>query len=371
MSSSSDAVYGGDPGAVSVRILWPFARLVPNAERDLEAVGHGAIDASLFTDPDGRIPVSIYRKLLLRWRDKTGDPALGIHASELLDTADFEVLHRAVRNSASVREALLCYGRYMTMLADNLSAVLDEDAERATWQIRYQAPSVLAVSNDFMVTTAWRAMHLVLAPTSLYEVHVRHDAATNAEEYARVFRAPVRFGRAHNALVFPLVTLDLPLLHASSGLFEAFNQRAQLVLERLKRGMGVDARVKELLVEHLHQGEFQITHTARRLEMSAATLRRRLAEQGTTYTELLDQVRRYLALQRLQERRLMIGEIAFLLGFSSQSAFGRAFRRWFGMSPAAFRLRADACPAQPSMPDQSSRLRYSSGVRRVQPRNQR
>jgi AraC-like DNA-binding protein len=339
MSSASDAADRTNLATVSVRVLWPFARLVPNAERDFETVARGAIDAAIFADPDARISVSLYRKLLLRWRDKTADPALGIHAAELLETADFEVLHRAVRNAANVREALLCNARYVRILADNLTGVLLEDRERATWQLRYQAPSTLAISNDFMVATAWRGIHLILAATSLLEVHVRHDAATDAAEYARVFGAPVHFGRAHNALVLPKASLELPLLHANRGLFDAFKRRAEQVLERLTQGMGLDGRVKQLLLAHLDEGEFQIAHTARRLEMSTATLRRRLAEQGTTHTELLDQVRRDLAVHYLRARRLAVSEIALLLGFSSQSAFGRAFRRWFGMSPVAYRRR--------------------------------
>jgi AraC-like DNA-binding protein len=337
MSVASPTADHADHTTISVRVLWQFARLVHNAEEDLQALGPASIDAPSFPDPDIRIPVSVYRTLLLRWRGKTGDPALGIHAAEMLEAADFAILHRVARNSANAREALFCYARYMKFIADDLTGVLLEEGERAIWHFLYDGPSPLAISNDFMVAAMWRAMHLIFAPTSLIEVHVRHGAATDAAEYNRVFGVPVRFGRSHNALVFPRASLDLPLLHANRGLFDLFDQRAQQALDRLTQGSGFDARVRVLLLKHLDEGEPHITKTARRLHISASTLRRRLAEHGTTYTELLDQLRRDLALHHLAEPRLTVSEIAFLLGFSSQSAFGRAFRRWTGVAPLTYR----------------------------------
>ncbi len=74
--------------------------------------------------------------------------------------------------------------------------------------------------------------------------------------------------------------------------------------------------------------------------MSAATLKRRLNIEGTTYSEILDEVRRDLALRHLADRRLSIAKVALRLGFSNASAFGRAFKRWMGMTPIAYRKRA-------------------------------
>jgi AraC-like DNA-binding protein len=94
-----------------------------------------------------------------------------------------------------------------------------------------------------------------------------------------------------------------------------------------------------VLVRRLAEGDVGIVETARHLHMSAATLRRRLAEEGTTYRHLLEQSRCKLALELIEHRHVAIGEIAFLLGFSSQSAFGKAFRRWMGASPLEYRTR--------------------------------
>ena len=92
---------------------------------------------------------------------------------------------------------------------------------------------------------------------------------------------------------------------------------------------------------HLAAGDVSMADMARRTAMSVATLRRRLAEEGTSHSQLLDDVRRELAERYLSDRSLAISEVAFLLGFSHVTAFYKAFRRWSrGPTPAAFRAQS-------------------------------
>ena len=78
---------------------------------------------------------------------------------------------------------------------------------------------------------------------------------------------------------------------------------------------------------------------ARELNMSRRTLQRKLAETNTTYQKLVDDTRRDLALRYMEDPGKSITDVTFLVGFSGQSAFTRAFRRWTGMSPTLFRER--------------------------------
>lgn len=84
---------------------------------------------------------------------------------------------------------------------------------------------------------------------------------------------------------------------------------------------------------------------AGRLKMSVRTLNRALAAEDTSYRRLLEQLRRELAVGHLADNRLSVTEVAFLLGFSDQSAFHRAFRRWTGRTPSAFRAQSRRPPS--------------------------
>ncbi len=108
-------------------------------------------------------------------------------------------------------------------------------------------------------------------------------------------------------------------------------------LAKLPKAEPTADTVRRFLAEELSNGQPKLEQLASQLHMSARTLHRRLEQEGTNYRRVLTEVRHELAVRHLIERRLAIGEIAFLLGFSEVSAFHRAFRHWTGHAPHAYR----------------------------------
>jgi AraC-like DNA-binding protein len=98
--------------------------------------------------------------------------------------------------------------------------------------------------------------------------------------------------------------------------------------------------VRRALGSRIASGETRMSSIARQLGMSERTLQRRLAEEGASYQELLEEVRKAAAGRYLEESPLAIGEIAYLLGYSEPAAFHRAFRRWHATTPEDFRARS-------------------------------
>jgi AraC-like DNA-binding protein len=127
------------------------------------------------------------------------------------------------------------------------------------------------------------------------------------------------------------------MLDANPGMRAAYELHASRLLEQLRPSDTLTSRVRQLLVEQLRAGNVGMDTIATKVAMSTSTLRRRLAEEGTTHTTLLDELRSELAEKYLTDPALAIGEIAFLLGFSHVTAFYNAFRRWRGTTPAEFR----------------------------------
>jgi AraC-like DNA-binding protein len=149
----------------------------------------------------------------------------------------------------------------------------------------------------------------------------------------------VRFGAERNAIALRLDDLDLPLYQADPGLRAILERHAEQLLDRVPRVALFSDRVRGLVAAELKDGAPTARALARKLAMSERTLRRRLEKEGTSFEHLLEGLRRALAERYLAQPTLSISDVAIMLGYSEESPFRRAFRRWHGMSPAEYRRR--------------------------------
>jgi AraC-like DNA-binding protein len=143
-----------------------------------------------------------------------------------------------------------------------------------------------------------------------------------------------------NACLFDRALLDRPMRRADPLMQMAFETRAKELLEHQRAHQGVVGRVRDVVRGQLGGGEPSMASSARAMAMSTATLRRRLAAEGTSFTDILDGVRSELARVYLSDPNLSTREVAFLLGYSHAKAFYEAFRRWTGEAPSDFRAKA-------------------------------
>jgi AraC-like DNA-binding protein len=326
---------------VSIRLVWPFARLANATGLFLERIGRSKAD---FGNPETRIPRSFAMELLSEAMELTKDPMLGLHAAEHFEPGDLEVLEYAARSRPTLGEAMECVARYARLLDDAMEFSIERVGDRAFWRFRVTPGADQPVPvNDYVVATA---LEFSRRNSAVYErpleVHVLHERPEYASEYAKVFEAPVVFGAPCNAVVTNASRLDAPMRHANPTIALAFEKHATQLLNGLSRTRGITGRVRQDVMTQLQAGMISMSETGARLAMSVATLRRRLEEEGATFSDIVDDVRKGLSKQYLRDPALSITEIAFLLGFSNVTAFGRAFKRWTGVSPNAFRGRASA-----------------------------
>ncbi|MDB4976771.1 MAG: Transcriptional regulator, AraC family [Myxococcaceae bacterium] len=331
---------------VSIRWVFPFIRVTGTSPGDIELLMREGLSLKDFANPDARVRHRVIMELLGNTVQRLNAPTLGLQAAERVEAGDFETLEYAARSCATMRDSLLCVGRYMYLMHGAQEARLVEHGELASWELHItDGVPQLPAANDFALASACSfARRYSNDRDVLREVHFMHEVATDAAEYARVFPgALIKLGMPRNALVFVRSHLDSPMALAHPGLQAAFELHASTMLERLKRAVGIGGRVRELLVDQLRAGDVSMTAVARRLGMSVATLRRRLGEESTSHSEILDDVRRELAQRYLSDMTLAISEVAFLLGFSHVTAFYKAFRRWSqGTTPAEFRAQSQS-----------------------------
>jgi AraC-like DNA-binding protein len=330
---------------MSIRMTWPFTRIIKDYRIELEVLREAGIEKAVLADPDARIPHAVAWKLMQVSVERTGDLALGLRAGQMIEVGDWGVMAYAAVNCPDLRQALLYCNRYIRLLDDVADMVLIEKDDRAIWQNRYGVLRPLPAVNDYLVSSAVGSVTRFSGRNERpLEVHVVHAEPSYADEYARYLRAPVRFNAEYNAVVIPRAMLDRPVPRANPDVFAAFDQQAKRQLEELSHYSSASVQVQRLLKKELGGGDIGMKETAKRLHMSVATLKRRLGEEGTTHSKLVDQVRREFALRYLADRHIPVAEVALKLGFSSTSAFGKAFKRWAGVTPVAYRTRAESSP---------------------------
>ncbi len=328
---------------LSIRLLLPFARVVTSAAPELMvALARHGIGPREFSNPETRLPHRTVMILLEQLIARTGDPSIGLRAGRSVEPGDFDALEYAARSCSNLRDAIGCISRYMCLLNEAAAISLDEEGERAVWRYRITdgVPQPGAV-NDFVVACAitFARMNADLPELPL-EVHLMHAQPTDPAAYATIFGPNVRLGMPQNACVFDRSLLARPMQGANPNIHLAFETHAKDLADRLRVQQGVAGRAREIVLAELRTGRSSMASVARKLATSVATLRRRLAEEGTTHTELVDRVRHDLAKVYLSDGRLSIREIAFLLGYSHPKAFYNAFRRWTGgVNPTEYRAQ--------------------------------
>jgi AraC-like DNA-binding protein len=153
----------------------------------------------------------------------------------------------------------------------------------------------------------------------------------------QLFGGEVVFGASRNALVFDSSLLHLPVRHRDPERSRELDQRAQMLLSELPRERSFASGVTRLLKSGL-AGE-TIEDLADRLCLTPRTIARNLAAEGVTYQQLRDEIRQARAKEYLSATTLSATEIGLALGFSDGTAFMRAFKRWTGTTPSAFRAQ--------------------------------
>ncbi|MFK0198882.1 AraC family transcriptional regulator [Streptomyces lavendulae] len=167
-----------------------------------------------------------------------------------------------------------------------------------------------------------------------------YPAPPHAQEYEALFGCPVRFGAGRTGAAFDAHWLTAPLVRDEAEL-DAMLRRAPFdLLSRPAYGTTVAEQVRRSLTRRLRDSPRlpELGEVAARLAVSPATLRRRLRQEGTSFQQLKDHVRRDAAIAGLAEGGEPIAELAARLGFSEDTAFHRAFRRWTGTTPGAYRI---------------------------------
>lgn len=286
-----------------------------------------------------RFPSAKVQRLWSLATEATRDPAFGLKVGRRIRPASMHALGFSWLACGTLREAMerLCrYYRLISTVIQDLELV--NQGEFCVLEVRYLPGARIpdAAVDAFLMGVVTLCREAAGSGFDPAEVRLVRPALSDPAVYAAAFGAPVVTGAACHALVFAQRQLDRPLAVSNPDMLRATDSVAERYLEKLNPN-AVATSVRRLLTQLLSSGKADQTEVARRLNMSSSTLQRQLRAEGTSFRAVLDGTRRGLAEVYLQEGDLSHAEIAYLLGFGDQSSFSRAYRRWAGTTPRAFR----------------------------------
>jgi AraC-like DNA-binding protein len=269
----------------------------------------------------------------------TGDPAIGLKVGQRIRPEGLHALGYAWMSSRTLADALDRFSRYVRVLS-TLPVTTGVKRSSAGYHLTAEFPDPAhqpheaGIDATFMalLTLAERAGGRPLRPRS---VSLQHPCRTNPAVYRSAFGAPVEFNAETNGLRIDAATAEAILPTDNPAVSALMDQLAERYVAELQP-RPVASTVRRVLRELLPTGEVGQETVASRLNRSLSTLQRQLQAEGLNYRNLLDDTRRSLAEAYLQDAQFTQAEIAYLLGFSDQSNFSRAYRRWTGRSPSQY-----------------------------------
>ncbi len=274
---------------------------------------------------------------------------LPIRAATALGTDSFGVIGFACMTSPTIAEGFARLARYYNVLSTAGHWSLETEGKRVLLMFSL-APSPgmgARAASEFALAEAIHFGRMVATrPLDVVETRFAHEAPADDSPHSRHFRSPMVWNAPHSALVLERDSFEAPLAKADPHLLAYFEKQADDLAKRHKSEEALSARVQRIVVKVLPSGPPALENVARQLGISARSLRRHLAEEETSFQGLVEETRSDLAKRYLQDPRLTVSEIAFLVGFSDLSPFQRAFRRWTDLTPGAFRERALAAPVR-------------------------
>ena len=299
----------------------------------------------VIADPEERLSVRSQIALLDEAAIALQDDCLGFTLARDFDPRALGLLYYVMASSQTLGDALKRVARYSQTTNEALV-------------VRYQEGNRLIISLGYSGVPRHSDMHQIefcmfavlricrvltgqnLAPQHFSFAH--HRSGANSE-MARFVGTNVQFGGDTDEFALNVGARELPLIHSDSYLNDLLLKNCEAALAHRKSDLSqLRTRVENAISSLLPHGRVILGDIARSLGMSERTLARKLSDEGLNFTEILEQLRRDLAVRYLDDRKLHVSKIAWLLGFHEVSSFTHAFKRWTGKTPSQMRTTAAA-----------------------------
>ena len=320
-----------------------IARAMDHYQLDSEALFKSCgLNLAQALDTNARFPVTRISRALRLATEACGDENFGLMVAKYIRPTSWHALGVSIWASNCMKESYQRLVRYQRMFHTALEIKMEELEGTTVLSMSFsESHRPLLCDTDMdaiMATTVLTCRHLAEGDFRPLQVQLRRPKPKDPEGFERLFSCPVVFSAAANQIILDRQDLERPLPTRNAELAMLNDQLIQGYLARLDRHDVVN-QVYSKLMETLGSTLPDQEQLAGALHLSQRNLQRKLQQAGTSYQEILDQLRQELAAQYLQQSHLSINEISYHLGFTKVGSFTRAFRRWTEQSPSQYRKK--------------------------------
>ncbi len=339
-------------GQMRVANLHAFPGLIRRLGADPTAIlERHEIDPAILADPEHFVDCKSFVDLFEYCSTAFNDSLFGLQLAQLQNPDVFGCVAALCRSASTVRESLTSFMDYIPVIhspATELQLVEGEKVAEIRWGVRADL-GINQQANYQAVLLDMKLLRLVSGDNFRPSyVNLAVDAMQkDVPELERTLGCRFNPTSSDNAIAFPVHMLDQPVTSANRTVFKLLGG----YLEQVKNTSRVSLaqRVEDYIRGSLSNGSCSIEHCASKLGLSVRTLQAHLAEEGLVFSDLLERQRHEIARRYLALEHVSLDDIAALLGYAEQSSFGRAFKRWSGLTPKQFRQRARAHIVDSSM----------------------
>lgn len=272
----------------------------------------------------------------------TGNPHFGFRVAAEVRPATFHVVGYSMSCSGTLSRALYRFAYYCRLISDSATASLTETSNQVSLDFHFDtggAPPIYQTVDTVVASVLSYLRWIANEHVVPLEVRLAHQPL-GEDAYWKFFGCPVKTNQTRTCLIFDKSDLERRILSSDEELASLLDGAANRYLEKRMAGRFA-VRVRDLMIAQLPHEVPSKAATANLLGMTERTLLRRLKEEGTTFADVLRNLREELAFQYLQ-RGMGLSEVAFMLGFSDNGTFSRAFKQWTGRRPSTIIFEQDA-----------------------------
>lgn len=291
-------------------------------------------------EPAARIPLDLLPQGIAAAIRLTDEPGFAFHVGMQMKLSSHGFVGFAAMTAHNVGEAIAIAERFVRLRVPGVSLQLHVEGDLASIVLKDRIPP--GWIREFGVIALFVGLAQMGEVVTGVRLEGTADVTFDEPEYFSRFQqllpGSVNFNKAVDRLVFPASYLQLPLKLSDPAAMQLARDQCERELQAMGSANRQLARVRSLSF-HESAGFRSLEQVADMMHVSPRTLKRQLAQQGTSFSKIVEEARRQKALLLLEQRDLSIERIADRLGYSDVANFTRAFKRWTGQTPTAYRTR--------------------------------
>lgn len=327
---------------IDVAYIAPIVKVLNNNGIEIQTLlTEIGLPVKILDSKENKITLTNFQNLLLGGASLTNDPFFGLHVGEAF-TMVSNLIGFIMINCSTPEEALGKYIEFQKLTNDTVNIQILQNKDYTSFEVTIKDNDLNNDTHhvDFYMAGSlsyWQALTGI--QVQAIKAQFTHPTPADISEYERVFNCQLVFNGERNVLHIPTKFMIIPNLHPNRELLMFFEKNVDdFYREMTAEGTFTD-KVRKKIIELNSTVISSESEIAKHFVMSASSLQNRLKEEGTTFLEIRDSLRKEKAMEYLKDRNISIKEISYLLGFSEPSAFHRSFKKWTSETPNGWRLK--------------------------------